>query len=82
VFCQVGTARVVRTDGIGYDPTDGALTAPYPDVPARATGAAVLGMASAAALFELTFAICARTFRDAVRESPRNLCGIGGRLPT
>ena len=22
----------------------------------------------------LTFAICARTFRDAVRESPRNLC--------
>jgi hypothetical protein len=49
VFCQVGIARVVPTDGIGYDPTDGALTAPYPDVPACATGAAALGMASAAA---------------------------------
>jgi hypothetical protein len=45
----VGIARVVPTDGIGYDPTDGALTAPYPDVPAWATGAATLGMASAAA---------------------------------
>ena len=49
VFLHVGTALVVPTEGQEYVPIDGAVTVPYPEVPADCASAAVLESAMAVA---------------------------------
>jgi hypothetical protein len=49
VFLHVGTTLVVPTEGDVYEPTDGAVTVPYPPSPGACASANVLVRGKAAA---------------------------------